>query len=327
MRSRAAFTLIELLVVIVIVAILIALLLPAVQASRESSRRANCLNHLHQLAVATHQFASARKVLPPGTISKAYVDDPSNPPNMYRWSAFAHLAPFLEESNVADNLDLTVPLYMTHPFIDVTAANKPWVKIDMPVFRCASDDTPAGSVKFAPCNYASCTGSGINGGSHTNTDGLFFVNSKIRLSQISDGSSKTALYSESSLGTRSTTTQHDLQTEYKYRLETALLTVDKCATANAWNVQDPRGFSWVNGEYRCTLYNHFYPPNHSLPDCIIQWTSDFTVFGWRAARSRHPGGVNLAFADSSARFIDETIDLNVWKALSTRAGGESVDEP
>jgi prepilin-type processing-associated H-X9-DG protein len=48
----------------------------------------------------------------------------------------------------------------------------------------------------------------------------------------------------------------------------------------------------------------------------------YAAYGWRAARSNHPGGVNGLLADGSAGFYSDAIDLRVWQALATRAGGE-----
>ena len=66
-RSQAGFTLVELLVVIAIIGILVALLLPAIQAAREAGRRSDCINKLHQLGIALHNYEGAHKRLPPGT--------------------------------------------------------------------------------------------------------------------------------------------------------------------------------------------------------------------------------------------------------------------
>jgi prepilin-type processing-associated H-X9-DG protein len=53
----------------------------------------------------------------------------------------------------------------------------------------------------------------------------------------------------------------------------------------------------------------------------------FTPYGWRTARSSHPGGVNLLLADGSLRFVDDAVDAEVWKDLSTVAGGETGASP
>lgn len=78
-KHRKGFTLVELLVVITVIAVLIALLLPAVQQAREAARRTQCLNHLHQVAVALHNFEAAHRHFPPGlqTPSPVSCDPPA----------------------------------------------------------------------------------------------------------------------------------------------------------------------------------------------------------------------------------------------------------
>jgi hypothetical protein len=103
------------------------------------------------------------------------------------------------------------------------------------------------------------------------------------------------------------------------------------------NGNDPRGFAWCSGEYRCALYNHYYAPNATNFDCITSVTVDptlppqklYAAYGWRTARSKHPGGVNLLNADGSARFVDNGISLTIWKAMSTRNGDDdtTADSP
>jgi prepilin-type processing-associated H-X9-DG protein len=122
---------------------------------------------------------------------------------------------------------------------------------------------------------------------------------------------------------------HDPQTEYKFSF-LAPLTDELCGGATQWNVSDPRGFAWVNGEFRCALYNHPTPPNSTTPDCmgvIIAGPPQtrYMPYGWRTARSRHAGGVNVEFADGSLKFVTDTIDPTVWMAYSTIAGGDSID--
>ena len=88
----------------------------------------------------------------------------------------------------------------------------------------------------------------------------------------------------------------------------------------------------MSGEYRCALYNHYYLPNQPIFDCIAAKTDggkelEFTPFGWRAARSRHLGGVNLLVADGSVQWIDNGVEPAVWLAWSTRKGDETPPAP
>ncbi len=92
--ARRAFTLVELLVVIAIIGVLIALLLPAVQQARESARRTQCVNNLKQVGLAVHNFHDTFGELPPSRIQYEYLG----------WSAL--LLPFMEQSNLYDQIDL-----------------------------------------------------------------------------------------------------------------------------------------------------------------------------------------------------------------------------
>jgi prepilin-type processing-associated H-X9-DG protein len=204
------------------------------------------------------------------------------------------------------------------------------VALVVPLFLCPSDHGQAVSQRFGPTNYAACSGSGTNGGSPLESDGVFFVNSETRLNQIVDGSSHTALFSESLLGNADDAPlARDVQIDYKFAL-TSPLTQAGCDAAPQWNVSNGRGFSWASGEYRCALYNHYYLPNEPVPDCMGVKLGGgieavYTPFGWRAARSRHPGGVNVLMADGSARFVTDNVHLSVWRGHSTRDGGEVAE--
>src|SRR4051812_46485426 len=108
---RRAFTLVEILVVIAIIAILIGLLLPAVQKVREAANRMKCANNLRQIGVALHNYEGAFEAYPAGFVSRPWPEDPTLPDDNFRWGAFVHLLPYLEQTEVHRLLDLDRPLY------------------------------------------------------------------------------------------------------------------------------------------------------------------------------------------------------------------------
>jgi prepilin-type N-terminal cleavage/methylation domain-containing protein len=347
----AAFTLVELLVVIAIIGVLVALLLPAIQSAREAARRTQCLNNLKQLGVALHNYVSAEKHFPPGSVSKTYPGQPNHPQTFYRWSSLAHLLPYMENQSVRDLLDISLPLYMPGAGYPIADRNKAGVAQLLPEFLCSSDLGQLVKTDWGPTNYVACAGSGAGGGTPFETDGVFYVNSVTTFANLTDGSSHTAAMSESLLGEDtpldSTTGFAGATPERNYKFAlgfsaVADLTDTRCNGTKSFNAtmgngNDPRGFAWCSGEYRCASYNHYYSPNAANFDCITSVTVDptlppqklYSAYGWRTARSKHPGGVNLLNADGSARFIDNGISLAVWKAMSTRSGGDdtAADSP
>ena len=153
-----------------------------------------------------------------------------------------------------------------------------------------------------------CAGSGAGGGTPFNTDGVFYVNSATTYADIIDGTSQTIAASESLLGYD---TQRDatgaatgVTADRTYRFvlgftSTPDLTDAKCSAtqlfnSTAGNGNDPRGFAWCSGEYRCALYNHYYAPNSPTCDCITSVTVDptpppakpllYSAYGWRSAQ-------------------------------------------
>lgn len=327
--QRPAFSLVELLIVIAIIGILFGILIPAVQASRAAASRNSCANNLRQLGLAAHNHQSALGHFPAGSVAKEFPAQPFTAWTFYRWSALASLTPYLENTAAYNALNLEVPLYAST--FGVRPENVEAVKIVVPEFLCPSDIYRAVHEDFAPTNYAVCAGTGAGGGTPRDTDGMFFINSQTTPAKITDGLSKTALASESLLGQPQTATPHDPQTEYKFAFASPISDTLCNATAQ-WNVSDPRGFAWVNGEYRCGLYNHHEPPNSQTPDCMgVQLGGgvrvQFTPYGWRAARSNHPGGVNVLLADGSQRFTSDDVDPDIWTHLATIAGNEASSAP
>lgn len=333
LRGRPiGFTLVEVLVVVAILAIVVALVLPAVQSVREAGRRTHCTNNLRQLVLAATLHESAHGHFPLGAESRAWPDKPNFPHQYFRWSALAHLAPFHEQEHLLRGLDLSVPLYTDLRPDAIAPQNKPFVALTLSLFLCPSDRGSPISSLFGPTNYATCTGTGMGGGTPFDTDGMFFINSAVRARTVTDGLSKTVAFSESILGAGPTATRDgtglDPATAYAFTLA-APLSDTLCGSPMFWNYTDLRGFSWANGEFRTTLYNHWRLPNDRTIDCIgvVMNTTDrsrlYAGYGWRTARSRHPGGIHAAWADGAVRFVEDAVALDVWRAAATRAGGEA----
>jgi prepilin-type N-terminal cleavage/methylation domain-containing protein len=263
-RDRIAFTLVELLVVIAIIGILIALLLPAVQAAREAARRSQCTNNLKQLGLAAHNHESAMGYLPPAFRGQQI----SGAPRYYDlWGTLALLTPYLEQTSVYKSIDLNLTMYqLTSPWgIQAPTA----VKAVVPIFMCPSDrmqsvcsNAYAIDGELAPTNYAFCLGTGTTRGktgwlgSPYDADGVFYAQSKTRLTDIKDGTSNTIGASERLLGDggESTTlgSRAELKPQKMYVNPGAETNDANCDGSLRINFNQRRMYTWVAGEPRCT---------------------------------------------------------------------------
>jgi len=332
MKSRrlAGFTLIELLVVIAIVAVLIALLLPAVQAAREAARRAQCANNLKQIGLALQGYHASSGSFPVGFLYPTGAVPADTSPQQYRWSPLAQMAPFLEQSALSNALNFDFPLGSKPPsaasaFWPPYPANTTAMAVRVAILTCPSDAAPAPMADSGPTSYAFCAGSGSNGGEAAGADGTFVLGPALTQADLRDGSSATVAASETLLGIAGPSYTQTSPTPIPWPQSRAMshvaaapLTDAACSAAGkGWLLN--KGAAWFDGNYLNTLYNHHLTPNSPRPDCIVYHNP-----GWKAARSLHPGGAHALHADGHVAFTRDTVAPAIWRAISTRAGGEVI---
>ncbi len=344
---RRGFTLIELLVVIAIIGVLISLLLPAVQSAREAGRRAQCINNLKQIGLAIHTYADTYQVLPPGK-GDNYLASVPGAASYARWSAQSQLLQFIEQGNLFNSINFSLPpetpgmagdVPFMPPYQNPGRQNATASLTMISTFLCPSDASSnllgqwpggnnyLGNLQTWACDLSEGYASTI--APAETPQGVFYFRSSVRLASVSDGLSNTAFFSEKIRGT-------DIN-DPDARSDSLIISpagiVDMDTAYNACQRMNPQtttrltrrqGMSWVMGEMCCTSYNHVAPPNSK--------TCAGTGFSGNMANmpmqvppsSRHPGGVNVLMGDGSARFVKSTVNVGTWRAVGTRAGGEAI---
>jgi prepilin-type N-terminal cleavage/methylation domain-containing protein/prepilin-type processing-associated H-X9-DG protein len=183
--AKRGFTLVELLVVITIISILIAMMLPAVMAARETSRRMTCLNNLFQIGAALSNYEAAHNMLPPGSTDKQ--GPVHNVPKGYQMSWLVPLLPYLDESALLQNIDLSVGAY--------DAKNAKARAIKLPMFSCPSAASFNAGYQLPVSSYAGCHND-VEAPIDVNNHGVLFLNSHITTKDITDGLAHTIYVGE-----------------------------------------------------------------------------------------------------------------------------------
>jgi prepilin-type N-terminal cleavage/methylation domain-containing protein len=307
---RHGFTLIELLVVIAIIAVLIGLLLPAVQKVREAANRSTCLNNLKQMGLALHNYHDSHGTFPPGFVTATSGAGVS--PSDFRpgWSFFALLLPHLEQDNLYRSIQLTLPI--TDPAN--AAARRSAVK----TYVCPSDtpprlinitdsgnppqesNRPVPLTEAAVCSYVGCLGD--KGYEDQPFTGVFHRNSRVRMGDVTDGTSNTV-----AIGER--TSQF---------------------SPNSWVgvvAGQETVYSPTAPEYNPALPSFRFRPAVSAVLVHVRITSrqpNHPANSPGSFFSSHPSGAQFLNLDGSCRQLSQSISVEVYRALCTRNGGEVI---
>ncbi|APZ92386.1 DUF1559 domain-containing protein [Fuerstiella marisgermanici] len=363
------FTLIELLVVIAIIAILIALLLPAVQQAREAARRTQCRNNLKQFGIALHSFHDVYNAFPVGDRARTAGDGfcyTENHPT-------TALLPYFDQANLYNAEGVVDDWYAAAEDSEIektvltmaicpSATNGP---LNFVANWGPEGDDIDGSGTFGAMHYAFCKGvndswaidfddadesagyrSDNNGRPASGTKkgythgpipasekGAFNRGLKVRIAEISDGTSNTFAMGEAAGGSNwplcrgvGCTDPDILGKRFPANsgwiiaqpadedVPLVLGTSNFGSTMeplNKWPVTD--SYMALGGDRRVTQRDTRSSANGGLSS-----TSNF--------RSEHTGGGTFLLCDGSARFVSENIDLGVYRGLSTIAGGEIIGE-
>jgi prepilin-type N-terminal cleavage/methylation domain-containing protein len=318
---RRAFTLVELLVVIAIIGVLVALLLPAVQAARESARRTKCQNNLRQIGLALHNHESTKGALPEASIdldSAAPSTLPFPAPKGDRAPRSVHflLLPYAEQLNLQVKFDYNADWRQP--------VNRQLAATPIPMYVCPT--VPVANRTRSFTTEAEYGGGTVTGyvtdykvfcrvrSTVNTTTMLSSVNSSwsasmrpnilTRLAQITDGTSNTLAFMESTAGPQ------------LFRLGKPVAGT----TANTQNWADHRNYDIFDGTNPANGISDDTTATRPLRTLAINGTNDAEPY------SLHPAGINALRADCSVAFLKNTVSIGIVAALITRDQGELLPE-
>jgi len=328
-QPTGAFTLIELLVVIAIISVLIGLLLPAVQKVREAANNVRCRNNLKQIGLALHMYANDHKNFPPGGFYPFGRTSDS-------FSVHAQILPYLEQENLQKLIDFRLS-YNLQPAVTRTR---------IATYLCPNEANdrarPDGSLTHYPISYAFNFGTwfvydprtGDGGDGVFPPDGFKF-HGRIGPAQLIDGTSYTLGAAEVKA----------FQAYVRNSGNPNVPGVPPPSTPDGLLAYlggefkaDSGHTEWVDGHVHQTGFTTTFAPNTVVPYLVggTVYDIDFTSFregksttamtyAAVTSRSYHMHHVNALFMDGSVRPVHNHINLFIWRALGTRAGGEAID--
>jgi prepilin-type N-terminal cleavage/methylation domain-containing protein/prepilin-type processing-associated H-X9-DG protein len=342
-RFRIGFTLVELLVVIAIIGILVGLLLPAVQAAREAARRMQCSNNMKQMGLAIHNYESAFRVIPVAIYGEDRRRGGSGADQDDGYGWLVAILPYIEQTalyNQISSYNGSGRVAGAPPAMGTPRALRNWWEANgspatgfpipggatlIPGYKCPSSALPqicpqtwtipgaavatnvstVFSVGYATTDYKTCAeGQGQDG---TGMMGKLWENTGVRFGAVTDGLSNTAMATESSYVTGSTSTKWG----------------GSATPAAPGNVTDWPTWLGAPGSDECVRTNaRFSNPINSLtsPQKMFDARDDDSAFSF------HTGGATFVFGDGSVHFLSQNIDNITYSGLFTRNLGEVLGD-
>tara|TARA_Y100000385_G_scaffold201085_1_gene208187 strand:- start:1755 stop:2942 length:1188 start_codon:yes stop_codon:yes gene_type:complete len=358
-ESSRGFTLIELLVVIAIIGVLVGLLLPAVQQAREAARRSSCVNNLKNQALAAHNYADANTFFPSWLVHPQV--GVTSWRNWHAGSGYYHLLPYMEEQGLRDRMETAMGLSSWggasgYLMLAGTQLNIMKCPSDLPNgssnanrgdanygFSSGSTTRVGNGLDTAPwaCNSINCNGFTHRGRVSDNSDANRTKQylDGFSFEEFTDGLSKTIMASEILTGSGDNSEQlyprnaarqgSGTVSNRDFITESELDTFGQSLAASGdWNATGGSWWGWFG--HGNSMINCAAPPNWKHPSggqgkwgMMMDNGSD----GFAPPRSRHPSGVNVAMADGSTLFINDSITLLTWQQLGARNDGAVTTLP
>ncbi|MGF1577905.1 MAG: DUF1559 domain-containing protein [Gemmataceae bacterium] len=296
-QPRSAFTVFDLLLLLAILAVLLGLLFPIIAQVRRAAQRTQSANNMKQIALAMWNYHDATRRFPAG-VTKTH------------FSALAQTLPYIEQAALAEQLDLKKPI--------TNQANAKWAEVRITVFISPLDPMAGDTFKTGTNNYLFNAGSKY---SLKDNNGIFYLESKTQIRDITDGTSNTIMAGESLVGDNQKKAATVARQHIAYD-EKAMKTLNKKSGVadfqNNKNVAADRCSNWMDGRFLKGTFTGTRLINDSKPDVNCGGMGGLS--GLRSLQR----GTHIAMCDGSVRFVPDTVSAKSWKSLCSRNDGQAI---